>query len=98
MIHKPYLSCLNAPIDFPFFYNRLVSPKKYICAHVLTHSYPSDPNKAIFVLHTITTHPCQLPAPTLLAHPLSPSARSPPYLLLSHSFQTRCGFLDCILV
>ncbi|VUZ49865.1 unnamed protein product [Hymenolepis diminuta] len=85
MIHKPYLSCLNAPIDFPFFYNRLVSPKKYICAHVLTHSYP-------------TTHPCQLPAPTLLAHPLSPSARSPPYLLLSHSFQTRCGFLDCILV
>ncbi|KAM3177775.1 hypothetical protein ACTXT7_003887 [Hymenolepis weldensis] len=62
---------------FSPFYNRLVSPKKYICAHVLTRPYPSGSYKAIFVFHTITTHACQLPAPTLLAHLLSSSARSP---------------------
>ncbi|KAM3186121.1 hypothetical protein ACTXT7_004953, partial [Hymenolepis weldensis] len=76
MTRKPYQPCLNAPIDLPFFYNHLVSPKKHICAHVLARPYPSDSNKAIFVFHTITTHACQLPAHTPPAHLLSSSVRS----------------------
>ncbi|VUZ49560.1 unnamed protein product, partial [Hymenolepis diminuta] len=41
-------------------------------------------------------HVCQLPAPTLPVHLLTSSARSPLYLPLCHSFQTRCGFLEYI--
>ncbi|KAM3183399.1 hypothetical protein ACTXT7_010435 [Hymenolepis weldensis] len=70
---------------FPSFYNRLVSPKKYICAHVLARPYPSDSNKAIFVFRPIITHACQLPVSTLPVHLLSSSARSPLYLSLSLS-------------
>ncbi|VUZ49055.1 unnamed protein product, partial [Hymenolepis diminuta] len=33
--HNPCLTCLNASIDFPLFYNRLVSNKRHICAHAL---------------------------------------------------------------
>ncbi|KAM3185488.1 hypothetical protein ACTXT7_006255 [Hymenolepis weldensis] len=97
MTHNPYLPWLNVPINFPLFHYRLVSPKKHICAHVLTRPYLSDSYKAIFVYTSITTHACQLPAPTLPAH-LSSSARSSLYLPLCHSFQTRCGFLEYTLV
>ncbi|KAM3177860.1 hypothetical protein ACTXT7_003697 [Hymenolepis weldensis] len=86
MTQNPYLSCLNSPITFPPFHNRLASPKKHICAHVLVRPYPSDSNKAIFVFHSITTHAGQLPAPTLPAHLLSSSTRS--LLYLSHSLQS----------
>ncbi|KAM3186656.1 hypothetical protein ACTXT7_003862 [Hymenolepis weldensis] len=68
---------------FPPFYNSLVSPKKYICAHVLTRPYPSDSYKAIFVFHSITMQTCHIPAATLPAHLLSSSAFSPLYLSLS---------------
>ncbi|VUZ43316.1 unnamed protein product [Hymenolepis diminuta] len=91
MAHRPCLSCLNASIDFPPFYNSLVSNKKHICTHSLSRPHPSGSYKAIFASHT-RTHACQLRAPTLPAHHLSPSARSP--LSLCHSFQTRCGSLE----
>ncbi|VUZ53016.1 unnamed protein product [Hymenolepis diminuta] len=55
MTHNPNLSCLNAPHRFPPFYNRLVSPKKYICTHVLARPYPSDSFKASLVSHSMTT-------------------------------------------
>ncbi|VUZ47957.1 unnamed protein product, partial [Hymenolepis diminuta] len=58
--------------------------------------YPSDSYKTIFVSNTITTHACHLPVPKLPAHLLSFSARSPLYLSLCHSFQTRCGSLEYI--
>ncbi|VUZ55900.1 unnamed protein product [Hymenolepis diminuta] len=76
----------------------VVSPKKYICAHVLTRSYLSDSYRGSLVFHSIITHTCQLPAPTLPAHLLSSSTCSPPYLSLSlsHLFQTRFNFLNCI--
>ncbi|VUZ52431.1 unnamed protein product [Hymenolepis diminuta] len=64
---------------FPPFYNCLASHKRHICSHVLARPHP-------------TTHACQVPGPTLPAHLLSTSARSP------HSFQTRFGFLEYILV
>ncbi|VUZ39633.1 unnamed protein product [Hymenolepis diminuta] len=37
---------------FPPFYNNLVPPKKYICAHVLARLYSSDSHKAIIVFHS----------------------------------------------
>ncbi|KAM3179513.1 hypothetical protein ACTXT7_000402 [Hymenolepis weldensis] len=37
---------------FPPLYNGLVSPKRYICAHVLARPYPNDSYKAIFVFHS----------------------------------------------
>ncbi|KAM3175453.1 hypothetical protein ACTXT7_008481 [Hymenolepis weldensis] len=87
---------------FPLFCNRLVSPEKHICAHVLARPYPSDSYKALFVFHSITTHAGHLRAPTLPAHLLSSSARSPLSLSLSLSlsltrFKPRCGFLEYIL-
>ncbi|VUZ51075.1 unnamed protein product [Hymenolepis diminuta] len=81
---------------FPPFYNRLVSPKKYICAHVLTRPYPNDSYKAVFIFHAITTRACQLPASTLPINLLSSTARSPLYLSLCHPFQTRCSNLEYI--
>ncbi|VUZ43530.1 unnamed protein product, partial [Hymenolepis diminuta] len=74
MTHNPYLPFLDAPIDFPLFYNRLVSYKKHFCAHVLALTYPSDSYKVIFVFRTKTTQTCQLPAPTLPVRLLSSSA------------------------
>ncbi|VUZ42083.1 unnamed protein product [Hymenolepis diminuta] len=69
--------------SLPFFYNRLVSPKKYLCAPVLANPYPSGSYKAIFIFHSIITHACQLSAPMLLAHLLSSSAHCPLYLPFS---------------
>ncbi|VUZ45427.1 unnamed protein product, partial [Hymenolepis diminuta] len=66
----------------PFFCNRLVSPKKHICAHVLTRPYLSDSCKAIFVFYSITAHACLLPVSSFIVHLLSSLARSP--LSLSH--------------
>ncbi|VUZ42643.1 unnamed protein product [Hymenolepis diminuta] len=83
MTYNPYLPCLNLPIAFPPFHNSLVSPKKYICAHVLARPYPSDSHKATFVLHSITTHACQLAVATFPSHLLHSSARSPLSLSLS---------------
>ncbi|KAM3174016.1 hypothetical protein ACTXT7_011388 [Hymenolepis weldensis] len=52
MRHNPYLSCLNRSINFPPFYDRPVSSKKYICTHVLSCPHPSDSFKAVFVFHS----------------------------------------------
>ncbi|VUZ54454.1 unnamed protein product [Hymenolepis diminuta] len=41
---------------FSFFYDRLISPKKHICAHVLARPCPTDSYKAIFVFHSIKMH------------------------------------------
>ncbi|VUZ48478.1 unnamed protein product [Hymenolepis diminuta] len=78
------------------FYNRLVSPKS-TSALILSRRLTQVAYKVIFVFHTIATHVCQLPAPMLPAHLLTSSTRSPLYLPLCHSFQTRCGFLEYIL-
>ncbi|VUZ56743.1 unnamed protein product [Hymenolepis diminuta] len=56
MKHDSYLSCLNAPIDFPPFYNHLVSHKRHICAHALAEPYPGDSYKASLVFYTRITH------------------------------------------
>ncbi|VUZ56550.1 unnamed protein product [Hymenolepis diminuta] len=64
MTHNPYLPFQNAPINASLFYNRLLSPKKYICAHALARPYP-------------ITHACPLLTPTLPNHFLSSSAHSP---------------------
>ncbi|VUZ53693.1 unnamed protein product [Hymenolepis diminuta] len=69
MTHNPRLPC-----RFPPFYNSLVSHKKHIRAHVITHPYPRDSHRPIFVFHS--TYVCQLPTPTLPPH-LSSSAHSP---------------------
>ncbi|VUZ42169.1 unnamed protein product, partial [Hymenolepis diminuta] len=49
MTHSPCLTCLSPSTDFPFFYNRLASYKKHICAHALAWPYPSDSYKAALV-------------------------------------------------
>ncbi|VUZ53146.1 unnamed protein product [Hymenolepis diminuta] len=64
----PICHVLTHPSIYPLFYNRFASPKKHICAQVLTHPYPSDSFKAPFFSHTITMHPGKLPASILTAH------------------------------
>ncbi|KAM3185687.1 hypothetical protein ACTXT7_005857 [Hymenolepis weldensis] len=74
----------------------LFSPKKHIYAYVLARPYPSESYKALFVFLTIPTHAGQLGAPAPTAHLFSSSARIS--LSLTHSLQTRCDFLEYILV
>ncbi|VUZ47629.1 unnamed protein product [Hymenolepis diminuta] len=47
MTHNSHLSWLNAPTNYPLFYNGLVSPKKYICVSV-TGFYASCSSSLFF--------------------------------------------------
>ncbi|KAM3171391.1 hypothetical protein ACTXT7_016711, partial [Hymenolepis weldensis] len=48
VFYVPALSAMSTrPHRFPLSYNRPVSSKKYICAHVPARPYPSDSYKAI---------------------------------------------------
>ncbi|VUZ42330.1 unnamed protein product [Hymenolepis diminuta] len=79
------------------FYTHLVSPKKAFCPHALAWPYPSDSYEATLVVQTTTTHASQLRVPTLPAHLLSSSARSPLYLSFSLTrFNPHFGFLEYI--
>ncbi|VUZ51297.1 unnamed protein product [Hymenolepis diminuta] len=91
MTHNPCLTCLNASIDFPSFYNLLASHKKHITAHALAWPYPSDLHKATLVFPD-NKH-WSVRTPTRPVHLLSSSARSPLSLPLS---VTHCGFLEYI--
>ncbi|VUZ56980.1 unnamed protein product, partial [Hymenolepis diminuta] len=49
---KPYLSLSKHVHGFFSFFNRLISPKKYIYTDVLTRPHSSDSYKAVFVFHS----------------------------------------------
>ncbi|VUZ49173.1 unnamed protein product [Hymenolepis diminuta] len=70
MTHSPRLTCLNASIDFPLFYNRLASHKRHICAHALAWPYPKITHSSVRT-------------PTRSVHLLSSSARCSPSLCYS---------------
>ncbi|VUZ43060.1 unnamed protein product [Hymenolepis diminuta] len=84
MTHNLYLPCLNAPIDFPPFYNRFVLPKNtsaLMFSRVLTQQHtPVSYRLLRFLLIS------SLPQHTFLS------------ISLFYSFQTRCGFLEYILM
>ncbi|VUZ42541.1 unnamed protein product [Hymenolepis diminuta] len=79
---------------FPPFYNGPRFSPMNICTHVLARPYPN--NTRVSVTGSYASSPSPLFLSTLPSLSLSPSLSVT--LSLCHSFQTRCGYLECSLV